>query len=243
MTSRRDESELLNWLREWFRQQKHSPTIREIADGTGIKGGTLQRRLMKLKEKRYIDWDPGRNRTIRLLQPEKWQPNPTENLILDDPGIPILGAPKILMQGEIVAGKLRQPLGDGEVLDLSYLSNQSDNSPDYFAIRVVGDSMIGDNIVEGDIAIMRRVEWRDAIHGIQQGLIGKGEIVAARVEDEGTTLKRCYREEKKKKIRLEASNPDYEPKSILIAEDRVQIQGVLVGIWREAPRPSRRGIR
>ena len=218
--------QLLDWLREWFRQHDYSPSIREIANGTGIKGGTLQRRLTKLKEEGYIDWEPGRNRTIRTLLPVEQQANPPENLkLLDAPGIPVIDT--------IAAGQLGQSIGDGESLDLSYLSNQPGKQFDYFAIRVVGDSMIGDNIFEGDFAIMQRVKE------LSDYKIQEGAIVAVRVEDEGTTLKRLYR--KGKEIWLEASNRKY--KTIVVPEDRVQIQGVLEGIWREAPRPSRRGSR
>ncbi len=124
-------------------------------------------------------------------------------------GLPLLGA--------IAAGGLVEPFIDvEEKLDLSSLFRR----PDCFALRVVGDSMIEDLIAEGDLAIMRSVASGEDLK--------EGEIVAARVEGLGTTLKRFYREENK--IILKASNPEYPP--IQARANQVQVQGILVGVWR-----------
>ncbi len=124
-------------------------------------------------------------------------------------GLPVLGA--------IAAGGLVEPFTDEkEKLDLSDLIQR----PNCFALRVTGDSMIEDYITEGDMAIMRSVPAKDEVKN--------GEIVAARVEGHGTTLKRFYRQADQ--VTLRPSNPKYTP--IQVAADRVDIQGVLVGVWR-----------
>ncbi|MGB3693079.1 MAG: transcriptional repressor LexA [Spirulinaceae cyanobacterium] len=124
-------------------------------------------------------------------------------------GLPVLGA--------IAAGGLVEPFTDEkEKLDLSDLIQR----PNCFALRVTGDSMIEDYITEGDMAIMRSVPAKDEVKN--------GEIVAARVEGYGTTLKRFYRQADQ--VTLRPSNPKYTP--IQVAADRVDIQGVLVGVWR-----------
>ena len=124
-------------------------------------------------------------------------------------GISVLGA--------IAAGGLVEPFGDmREKLDLSHLFHQSN----YFALRVTGDSMIEDLIAEGDLAIMRLVSPDEKIKN--------GEIVAARVEGLGTTLKRYYQTEDR--IELQPSNPAYRP--IVVMGNRVEVQGILVGVWR-----------
>jgi repressor LexA len=58
--------------------------------------------------------------------------------------------------------------------------------------------------------------------------IQDGKIVAARVEGQGTTLKRFY--SKGDKITLQPSNPQYQP--IEVNAKELEIQGVLVGVWR-----------
>ena len=86
-------------------------------------------------------------------------------------GIPILGA--------IAAGGLVEPFVDEqERLDLSHLLHGSS----YWGLRVTGDSMIEDLITDGDLAIMRSLDPDETLKN--------GEIVAARVEGVGTTLKR-----------------------------------------------------
>jgi len=125
-------------------------------------------------------------------------------------GVPILGA--------IAAGGLVEPfIEEKEKLDLSSLFKRSN----CFALRVIGDSMIEDLIAEGDLAIMRSLGEGEELKD--------GEIVAARVEGVGTTLKRLYRSEDL--VTLKASNPKYDP--IQVKADRVQVQGILLGVWRE----------
>lgn len=124
-------------------------------------------------------------------------------------GLPILGA--------IAAGGLVEPFDDvKEKLDLCGVTHQSN----CFALRVTGDSMIEDLITEGDIVIMRAASRLE--------MIKNGEIVAARIHGYGNTLKRFYREENL--VTLKASNPKYAP--IEVAANLVEIQGVLMGVWR-----------
>ncbi len=124
-------------------------------------------------------------------------------------GVPVLGA--------ITAGGLVEPFTDTvEYVDLSGLFSQ----PGYFALRVTGDSMIEDLIAEGDVAIMRPVP--DPEH-LKNGL-----IVAARVEGHGTTLKRFYRHGQQ--VTLKPANANYHPIEVTAAQ--VQVQGILVGVWR-----------
>lgn len=121
------------------------------------------------------------------------------------------------IEGEIAAGGLVEPFNDDKnKLDLSDLFAQSD----CYVLRVVGDSMIEDLINEGDYAIMRSLSSTEEVKN--------GDIVAARVSGHGTTLKRFYQEQKQ--VTLKPSNNKYEP--IKVEADNVQIQGILVGVWR-----------
>ncbi|MEA5511275.1 transcriptional repressor LexA [Crocosphaera sp. UHCC 0190] len=124
-------------------------------------------------------------------------------------GIPILGA--------IAAGGLVEPFTDEQdKLDLSHLL-QPDN---YYGLRVTGDSMIDDLITEGDLAIMRSLAADETLKN--------GEIVAARVDGYGTTLKRFYQEGEV--VILKPSNLKYQP--IEVKSNQVEVQGILVGVWR-----------
>lgn len=125
------------------------------------------------------------------------------------------------IEGEIAAGGLVEPFNDDKnKLDLSDLFTQSD----CYVLRVVGDSMIEDLINEGDYAIMRSLSNNSEVKN--------GDIVAARVLGHGTTLKHFY--QNREKITLKPANPKYQP--IEAEADSVEIQGVLVGVWRSVER-------
>jgi repressor LexA len=88
-----------------------------------------------------------------------------------------------------------------------------------FGLRVRGDSMIGEQIRDGDCVI---VESRQTAHN--------GEMVIALIDGSDATLKRFYRE--RDQIRLEPANPRYKP-IIVSPADRVTIQGVVKGLVRK----------
>jgi repressor LexA len=124
-------------------------------------------------------------------------------------GLPILGT--------ITAGGLVEPFTDNqERLEFKEIFDQ----PNCYALQVVGDSMIEDHITEGDYVIMRSITAASEAKD--------GDIVAARVEGHGTTLKRVYFENKQ--IMLKASNPKYQP--ITAKSEQVQIQGILLAVCR-----------
>ncbi len=76
--------------------------------------------------------------------------------------------------------------------------------------------MIEDNIQEGDyVIVQKRKQARN------------GETVVALLDGGEVTLKRFYREGRR--IRLQPANRNHEP----IMVDRVEIQGVVVGLWRK----------
>ena len=88
---------------------------------------------------------------------------------------------------------------------------------DHYALEIEGDSMIGAGILDKDKAIIKKVD--DAL---------SGQIVVALVDGEEATLKRLRK--KGNTIALEPSNSAYETK--IYGPERIQIQGILVGILR-----------
>lgn len=192
------QQELYDWLVGYIRQNQHSPSIRQMMRAMGLKSpAPVQSRLEHLKTKGYIDWTEGRARTIRLTQ-------------ASSPGVPIRGA--------IAAGNLVETFADTSNVEHLDLSNLLLN-PQYFALRVTGDSMIGALIDRGDVVVMQPP--------LDPKAIKNGTIVAARVGEE-TTLK--YYNRKGSKVTLQPANPNYDP--IEVAASQVDVQGILVGVWR-----------
>ena len=88
-----------------------------------------------------------------------------------------------------------------------------------FALTVNGDSMIDACIADGDQVLMEPV---NSMYSIKNG-----SIVSAYVSGLAT-LKYFYLDSNQ--VRLEPANPNYDP--ILVAFDRVEIQGKLIAVWR-----------
>ncbi len=191
------QQELYDWLVDYIRDNQHAPSIRQMMQAMNLKSpAPIQSRLEHLRNKGFIEWAEGKARTIKIL---KYAAS----------GVPIFGT--------IAAGGLVEPFTDTlDKLDLAPFFHQSD----YFALQVMGDSMIGDSIVEGDMAIMQPVQ--------NSAEVKNGTIVAAQVEGQGTTLKHYHRQGET--ITLQPANPQYKP--IEAQADRVRLQGVLVGVWR-----------
>ena len=88
---------------------------------------------------------------------------------------------------------------------------------EHYALEVSGDSMVDEGILDGDFALIRKVDTaRD------------GEIVVALIDNEEATLKTFRREGSM--IRLDPANRNYEPQRY--DPRRVQIQGRLAGLIR-----------
>jgi len=191
------QQQLYDWLVEYIREHQHAPSIRQMMQAMDLKSpAPIQSRLEHLRNKGFIGWAEGKARTIKIL---KYAAS----------GVPIFGT--------IAAGGLVEPFTDvTEKLDLSPIFHQSD----YFALQVMGDSMIDDSIVEGDMAIMQPIK--------DSADVKNGTIVAAQIVGQGTTLKRYHRQGEY--ITLQPANAKYKP--IESEAHLVQLQGVLIGVWR-----------
>ena len=88
---------------------------------------------------------------------------------------------------------------------------------DSYVLRVKGDSMIDEQIRDGDFVIVEDRRTAD-----------NGEMVIALLNGADVTLKKLYREHGH--IRLQPANPAMQP--IIASPDQVQIQGVVVGVMR-----------
>jgi repressor LexA len=88
-----------------------------------------------------------------------------------------------------------------------------------FALRVRGDSMIDEQIREDDFIILQSRQTAE-----------NGQTVVALIDGSDATVKRFYAG--RNHVRLEAANPNYSP-IIVRPPDRLQIQGVVVGVIRK----------
>ena len=197
---------VLKKIHEFILENKYPPTIRELASRLGFsspKGVTDH--LKALERKGYIERKSSA-RSIKLTE---------KALSMSDFTIEkkVLSLPLI---GRIAAGS--PVLAEENVEEYISISASllGKNKAD-FALRVRGNSMIGDHILDGDIIIAK-----------SQSIAENGDIVVALIGDEAV-VKRLYWT--KDRVELRSSNPSYKTITINVGED-LRIQGKVVAIQR-----------
>ncbi len=191
------QADVLTYIRDYQNRNGYSPTLQEIGDYLGISKVTVFEHLETLEKRGLIRRSRHRARSMHLA---------------DDLRLPSDRPTVLPLMGRIAAGAPIEAIEDSESVDLeSMFVSRAGN----FALQVRGDSMIDDQIRDGDYVI---VEPRKTAEN--------GETVVALLENGEATLKRLYRE--RGRFRLQPSNPRYQPLFV----DRLEIQGVVVGVIR-----------
>ncbi len=214
--------EVLEYIAGSISETGYPPTIREIGLALAIRSTNgVNDHLKALARKGYIERDTSKSRAILLTGMAEdalgLDGNPAPGVVSrDDSSRETVEVPVF---GRIAAGvpiEASEATEDALHLDASLVGNGRGG---VYALRVQGDSMIGDGIFDGDLIFVRpEVEAR------------KGEMVAVRIED-GATVKRYYRDGDV--VRLEPSNPEMEP--IVVRADQARdamILGKVVGVYR-----------
>lgn len=175
----------------------HPPSLEELCHAMGLRSrGSLHKHIQALIDAGLVEAMNHRQRGVRL----------TDHACLEYTGVPFLGY--------IAAGRPIEALPNPEPMDVpEQLRGQGEN----YVLRVRGDSMIEEGILDGDwVVIERRDHARD------------GEIVVALIDGSEATLKRI--EQKPGEVVLYPANSHMAPMSY--HPDQVRIQGVLVGQMR-----------
>ena len=193
---------IYSYIKEFILSNKFPPTVREIGEEFGIKSTNgVRDSLISLEKKGLIKKLSRQARSIELLQSTP----------------PLANAVHVPLIGQIAAGTpilAEENIEDTLAMDKAMLPR----SGQIFAIRVQGDSMTGDGILSGDLAIIR-----------MQKNAERGQIIAA-IIDGDATLKHYY--PAGNRIELKASNPKYSP--IIIDEsENFSIAGILAGVIRK----------
>ncbi len=125
------------------------------------------------------------------------------------------GFREVPLYGRIAAGRPIEAVASSEMLAIP--EDFFHGRGAHYVLRVQGDSMIEEHIEDGDFVI---VEAREQA--------GNGEMVVALIDRENVTLKKFHREGPQ--VRLQPANQNLSP--IILDSDRVQVQGVVVGVMR-----------
>lgn len=220
------EKKVLEFLEMYMRQHGYSPTYQEICQHFGFASfNSVQRYLKQLDNKGYIrlPWS-NQKRAITLLKPASALQDAIEELQGEvrsnvTPAIVPSENFSLPLLGRVAAGAPIEALDHDEYIDVpASLVRHADRT---YALRVQGQSMIEDGILDGDVILVQK-----------QAVASNGDIVVATIGDEAT-VKRFYLHRNAKTdqtIELRPANSSMS--SMWYRPDEVQIRGVVVGLIR-----------
>jgi repressor LexA len=192
---------MYEFIRRYIESNQEAPTIAEIGRQFQMRSSaSVHAVLIALEREGLIKRIPNVSRGIEIVKQEESDDEDNE--------IPLLGT--------VAAG---QPIEAILSHDVISVPKDMPGHGRTFALRVRGDSMIEENIQDGDIIIVASQKTAD-----------NGQMVVALIDGNYATVKKFYREPEF--IRLEPANPQFKPIFIKTPE-RIQIQGVVRGLIRK----------
>ena len=192
---------IFEFIRRYIESNHEPPTIAEIGRQFQMRStASVHAVLTALEREGLIKRIPNVSRGIEIVQPDNGDDDDNE----------------IALLGTVAAG---QPIEAILLHDTISVPKNLHGNGRTFALRVRGDSMIEENIQDGDIIIVASQKTAD-----------NGQMVVALIDGNYATVKKFYREPDF--IRLEPANPQYKPIFIKTPE-RIDIQGVVTGLIRK----------
>ena len=197
------QKEILDFIRAYRNEHGISPTQREIRESFQLSSfGTVQKHLKRLEEKGALSRDWNRSRGISPREERE-----------SGRDVPLLGL--------VAAGRPIEPFPQEESIEVPAVL--LGRGGDHFVLRVRGESMVEDGILDGDYVVVSRRSNAES-----------GQTVVALIRGEAT-LKRYYAEGPR--VRLQPANAAMKPMTI-DAQD-VTIQGVVTCLIRDYGRALR----
>jgi repressor LexA len=190
--------EILDYLNDFIQQHGYAPSLEEIGRRFGLSSlATVHKHLTNLQEKGFIKRAWNRSRSVELVSSR-------------------MGgrAVELPLLGYVAAGRPIEAVVGTETIAVP---EDLIGKRDTYVLRVRGDSMIDEQIRDGDYVI---IEDRHSATN--------GEMVIALLNGSDVTLKKWYLEGPN--IRLQPANPAMQP--MLVPADQVQLQGVVIGVMR-----------
>jgi repressor LexA len=191
--------EILDYLNEFIQQHGYAPSLEEVGRRFGLSSlATVHKHLTNLQEKGFIKRAWNRSRSVELVQTKAGG-----------------RAVELPLLGFVAAGAPIEAVATTESISVP---EDLVGKKDTYVLRVRGESMIDEQIRDGDFVI---VEDRKTAEN--------GEMVIALVGGSDVTLKKFYRENGH--IRLQPANPNMQP--LIVPAEQLQVQGVVVGVMRK----------
>ena len=248
MALTRRQREILDYVAEFIRTKRYSPSLEEIAGHFGLSSvATVHKHVSNLEKKGFIRRSWNRSRSIDLLATELPVPS-----IISESSVPFQRSrptvPPMPLATTSFSGAAEAVRGTGSDFDEARLSSLArlpllgrvaagrpieavtnaetiavpatmvGRHPCY-VLQVTGTSMIGEHIQDGDFVIVE-----------QRAIARDGEKVIALIDNGEATLKTYFRDGDGT-VRLVPANPDLQ--TLVLREGEFRIQGVVIGVMRK----------
>jgi repressor LexA len=200
MTLTKVQRRILDFLQSYGAEHGYAPSFEEIAAAFNYNSlATVHEHLSNLDRKGYIRKSFNESRAIEILPSEVF-PRAIE--------LPI--------KGTVAAGLPIEAFESSDTIAVPDTFVR--RAGDHYVLRVRGDSMIEEQISDGDYVVVHDRPSAD-----------NGEMVIAMLEDAGATVKRYFRE-RDGRIRLQPANAAMQP--IYVNDNQIRVQGIVVGVMR-----------
>lgn len=194
-TLTKKQKEILDFIKKYSKENGVSPTFEEIREFFNLKAlSGVHQHIDALEKKGFVEKTSHHSRAIQIIG--------QESMI----SIPLSGA--------IAAGQPIETIEEKEKINIP--KSTLTNPGDFYALKVQGESMIGEGIFDGDVVIIKKQEYAE-----------NGQTVVAIINDNEATLKKLYKE--KNRFRLQPANPNMLP----IFTNELEIRGVVLKIIRD----------
>jgi len=189
------QKEILDYIKKYIKEKRYSPSFEEIKKHFKLSAiSNIHQHINALEKGGYLERQKNKKRGITIREKE------------------ILV--KIPLLGTIAAGEPIEAIRQNEFIAVA--KTKLPKNGDFYALRVSGNSMIDENINDGDIVLVKQQEVAD-----------NGQRVVALIDNYEATLKKFYKE--RNQIRLQPANSAYEP--IIIRKNRdIKIQGIVIDV-------------
>ncbi len=193
---------ILQLIRDYRVRRGYSPTMQELADEIGVSKVTVFEHVEALIKKGALIREPNKARSLSIA----------EGIAVPDEARPL----RFPLVGKIAAGNPIERVSDTDEIDLAdVLSPAPGRQNSTFALKVEGESMRDEGILDGDFVLIERTQ-----------VAQNGDKVVALLPDGSTTLKTFFKEDDH--IRLQPANPTFDPIRVKFC----QVQGIVKGVVR-----------
>ena len=199
MLPTRRQKAVLDAIQEHIAESGRPPTLQEIARRCGLSSvATVHRHIALLQERGLLRRRRSRRRGIEIKAAAR------RSLAVELP-----------LRGSIAAGRPIEPLADQRTAIVPRVLVR--RPEDTFVLRVSGDSLREEQILDGDLVVVERSERAQ-----------DGDVVIAVLENRAAALRTLRKE--RDRIRLQAATPAVEP--IDVHPDRLKLEGIVTGLFR-----------